>query len=218
MLIERLSELKKTLVEYSNLIEAMLKKSLDGYTKSDKEILNEVIKKYEPKANDYELEIDELCINIIAQYQPNAVDLRTILMILKINNDLERIGDHAVNIAESSLYLMDNPIADIKTDVGVAGDILINMFKDTMKAFIDKDARTAKGVNETDQKINDFRRESIKESIRVLGKNPDIIESGLFFLRITSNMERIGDLITNICEDIVFMVEGKVIKHNIVDK
>ena len=109
IITEKIINLKRELIEFASLVEKMIEDSILGLLKKDTRLLKMVIEQHEPKANKYEIEIDETCVGLIAQFQPKVKELRTILMVMQMNNDLERIGDHAVNIAESALFLIERP-------------------------------------------------------------------------------------------------------------
>jgi len=214
MLAEKITMLKNELIEYANLVEHMIEKSIEGLIKKEKNILLEVVEKDEMKANDFELELDELCTSLIARYEPKAKDLRTILMILKMNNDLERVGDHAVNIAESNLFLIEKPPVKPLIDIPNMAQITMKMLKDSINSFINEDAKLAKNVCERDDVIDALRDQILRELITFMTSDPSTIERSLHLLRISRNLERVADLSTNICEDVIFMVQGKVIKHH----
>ena len=214
MLKEKLNELKKKLIEEADLAQDMVKKSIEGLIKKRKEILEKVIKEYEPKMNELEIELDELCTNLIALYQPEAGNLRTILMILKMNNDLERIGDLAVNISESALFLIERPLVKPLIDIPRMAEEAIDMLKSAIDSFINKNAELAKSVCEKDIIVDNLRDQILRELITFMSSDPSTIERSIHLIRISRNLERIADLSTNICEDVIFMVEGKVIKHH----
>ncbi|OGS17003.1 MAG: phosphate transport system regulatory protein PhoU [Elusimicrobia bacterium RIFOXYA2_FULL_50_26] len=214
MLAERLLSLKKQLVEYSGVIESMVGKSMKGLLLKNKAFLVEVIEQDEPKVNELEVEVDELCTNMIAQYQPRAKDLRMILMALKMNNDLERMGDHAVNIAESGLYLIERPQVKPFKDIPLMSEAVMSMLKDCIDAFVNGDAQLAKSVCERDNVVDDFKDKILAELVHIMNVDPSAIERSLHLLRISGNLERIADLSTNIGEEVMFMVEGRVIKHH----
>lgn len=214
MLEEKLITLKKELVIYASLVESMVEKSMNGLTRKDSPLLQEVIDKDEPRVNAYEMEIDEICTTLIAQYQPKAKNLRTLLMILRMGNDLERMGDHAVNIVESGLYLVAHDPVKPLIDLPAMGETTIGMLKDGISAFVDENATLAKSVCERDNVVDDFKRKIQADLTRIMQANPASIERALHLLRISGNLERIADLSTNICEDVMFMVEGRVIKHH----
>lgn len=217
MLSERLTNVKKRLIEYASLVENMIDHALDGLLEKDEALLVDVIQKDEAKSNKFELEIDELCISSIAQYQPKAKDLRTILMVLKINNDLERIADHAVNIAESALFLIERPSIKPLLDIPRMAQIAVKMLKDSITAFINEDVELAHDVVVRDSGVDALRDQILRELVTFMSSEPATIERAFQLIRISTNLERISDLSTNICEDIIFMVLGKVIKHQIED-
>lgn len=214
MLEEKILGLKRRLIEYAALIENMIGKSIKGLLKKEKEILVEVIEKDEVKANNLEIELDELCTVLIAQYEPRAKDLRTILMILKMNNDLERMGDLAVNLSESSLFLIGRPRVKPLIDIPRMAEVTMKMLKDSINAFINEDTQLAKEVCERDDIVDGLRDQILRELITFMTSDAKTIERSLHLIRISRNLERIADLSTNICEDVIFMVEGKTIKHH----
>jgi len=214
MLEEKLNELKKKLIEEASLAQDMVKKSIEGLIKKRKEILEKITKEYEPKMNELEIELDELCTNLIALYQPEAGDLRTILMILKMNNDLERIGDLAVNISESALYLIERPPVKPLIDIPRMAEESIDMLKNAINSFINKDANLAKSVCEKDSVVDNLRDQILRELITYMSSDPSTIERSIHLIRISRCLERIADLSTNICEDVIFMTEGRIIKHH----
>jgi len=214
MLGEKIATIKRKLIEYASLVESMIDKTLEGLLEKEKDLLIEVIKDDEPKSNSYELSLDELCTAVIAQFQPKARDLRTLLMVLKINNDLERIADHAVNIAESSLFLIERPAVKPLLDIPRMAQIAVKMLKDSVNSFMNEDVELAYNVCMRDDDVDRLRDQILRELIMIMSSNPATIERSFQLLRISSNLERIADLSTNIGEDIIFMVQGKVIKHH----
>ncbi len=214
MLDEKIITLRKELIEYGAHVESMIHKSITGLMKKDPAVLAEVIDKDEVQANETEITIEELCTTMIAQYQPRAKDLRTILMVMKINNDLERAGDHAVNIAESSLYLIERPAIKPLLDIPRMAEEAVMMLKDAIDAFIKEDAVMAAMVCERDTIVDNLGQQILRELITFMGADPTTIERSMRLLNIARNLERIGDLSTNISEDVIFMTEGRVIKHH----
>ena len=214
MLEERLKEVTKRILEFSSLVEMMLASSLSGLQKRDVEKLMAVVKEDEKKANQWEVEIDEAVTALIAQFEPKARELRTALMLLKMNNDLERMADHAVNIAESSLFLIEYPPVKPLLDIPRLAEISIGMLRDSMLAFINQDIDRAARVCERDRIVDDLRDQIWRELITFMTADPTTIERAFHLLRIAANLERIADLSTNICEDVIFMVKGLVIKHH----
>jgi phosphate transport system protein len=214
MFEERMRNLKRQLVEYAGLVEGMIEKAMKGLLEKDRDALNEVIEKDEPRANQLEIDLDELCTTLIAQYEPKAKDLRTTLMIMKMSNDLERIGDHAVNIAQSSLYLIERPLVKPFIDLPRMSELTIAMLKDSVVAFITEDAPLAKTVCERDSIVDGLRDQLFRELVTYMVSDSKTIERSLHLTRVAGNLERIADLSTNMCEDVIFMVKGQVIKHH----
>ena len=214
MLEEKLVNLKKELIEYAGLVESMVEKSVKGLLVRERTVLLEVIEKDEPKANACDIEMDELCANLIAQYQPKAKNLRLILMALKMSNDLERMGDHAVNIVESAMYLIERQQIKPLIDIPKMGDYSTKMLKDSINSFINEDGALAKSVCAMDDSVDGLKDKVLMELEALMKSDPAMIERSLHLLRISGNLERIADLSTNICEDVMYLVEGRVIKHH----
>jgi phosphate transport system protein len=214
VLEEKLVELRKTLIEFATLVERMIESSIKGLERREKELLDSVAQIDEPKANELDIKLDELCASLIAQYQPMAKDLRIILMIFKMNEALERMADHAVNISESGLYLLETPAVKPLIDIPEMATVAAQMLRDSIAAFINEDAGLAESVCARDSIIDDLRDKTYKELIDVMSEDSSTIKRCLHLMRISRNIERIADLSTNMCEDIIFIVEGKVIKHH----
>jgi len=213
MLEKKLNELRMAITHYAEHVENMIQKSLKGLLKKDEKLLKEVIHNDEPIANKEELKIDELCIDFIAMFSPKAGPLRLALMILKMNNDFERMADHAVNISESALYLIKKPEVKPLIDIPRMAEIATGMLKDATKAFLNGDSNLARDVCERDNLVDALRDQITRELVTYMTSDPGTIERSLHLLRISGNLERIADLATNIAEDVVFIVEGKTIKH-----
>jgi phosphate transport system protein len=134
-----------------------------------------------------------------------------------MGNDLERMGDHAVNIAQSGQYLIERPLVKPFIDVPRMSDLTIGMLKDSIIAFIDEDAKLARSVCERDSEVDGLRDQLFRELITYMVADSKTIERALHLTRVAGNLERIADLSTNICEDVIFMVKGQVIKHHQAD-
>ncbi len=213
MLEERLIPLKRELIEYATLAENMIDKVIRGLLDKEKNNLMEVIEKDEPRTDRYELELDEKCIWILAQFQPMAIDLRTILMMLEINRDLERIGDLSASMARSVLFLIERPQVKPYIDIPRMSAMVQGMIKDSVNAFIENDSQLAREVFQRDKMVNALRDQIIRELLTFMSSDPTTIERSFHLISLALDLERIGDHSTNICEDVVFMVEGEVIKH-----
>ncbi len=215
MLEDRINELRRQLIEYGALVEKMIEKSVAGLLGKDAAVLSDVIENDEPRANDFEIRLDERCIAMIAQYQPKARDLRTILMVLKMNNDLERMGDHAVNICKSGLFLIARPQVKPLIDIPRMAENAMAMVRDSISSFVTGDAAQARSVCERDNTVDALMEQVFRELVTHMIAEPKTIERAMRLITIARNLERIADLSTNICEDVIFMVEGKVIKHRL---
>jgi len=214
MLIAKIDDLKRQIIQYSAHVEKMIEKSIRGLVLQNEDLLNSVIKKDENKANILELELDRTCTTLIAQYQPMGKDLRTVLMIYDMSNAFERMGDHAVNISESALPLIKHEKIKPFIDIPRMSEITIKMLNDCIEAFVNESSKIAKEVCKRDSMINGIRAQILRELITFMAENPSIISDCLHILRIADNLERIADLTTNICEDVIFIKKGKVAKHN----
>jgi len=214
MLKARMDVLKKKLMESASLVEGMIGKSIRGLKEKDEGLLLAVIEQDEPRENELEIEIDEDCINLIACYQPHAKDLRTIIMVLKMNNDFERMGDEAVNICESASFLIKRREVKPLIDIPRMADEAAKMIRDSLDSFINEDAQLARSVCERDDIVDGLRDQILRELVTFMASNPDTIERSIHLIRISRSLERIADLSTNICEDVIYMVEGRTIKHH----
>jgi len=210
----KLIQVKKELMEFATLVESMVDKSVTGLKERNTDQLKDVIERDEPRANDFETDLDERCVSIIAQHQPAGKSLRTILMVIHINSTLERIGDHAVTIAESGMFLADQPPVKQLIDIPHMAEVVKTMISDSITSFINDDAALAKGVYERDDIVDGLRNQILRELVTYMTADPATIERSLQLMKISSNLERIADLATNICEDVIYMVKGKVIKHH----
>lgn len=214
MLESTINEIKQKIVEYSIFAEKMIEKSIKGLLEKDRELLEQIINEDESQANKREIEIENQCIATIARYSPRAKDLRKILMILKMNNDLERICDHAVDISESALYLIERPQIKPFIDIPRMATLTMQMLSDAIDSFIEEDPKKANEVLKKDDIIDDFRDQILRELITYMSTDMNTIERALRILNIARHLERIADLSTNICEDVIYMVEGINIKHH----
>ncbi|MBN1274171.1 MAG: phosphate signaling complex protein PhoU [Candidatus Aminicenantes bacterium] len=213
MLEQEVTSLKRKLIEYAALVEKMIDKSIKGLLNKDKNLFFEVRDKDEPRANDFEIELEDLCTVIIAKYQPAAKDLRTIMRVSQMNNDLERLADLAVNIVESGLILVEKPPLKPLIDIPHMARIASKMVKDSIDSFTNEDPILAKDVCKRDQTIDDLKDQVMRELITYMMSDVSSIERAFQLIRIANSLERIGDLATNICEDVIYIVEGKTIKH-----
>ncbi len=210
----KLNRIKKELLEYATIVESMIEKGIEGLTGNKESLLKEVILVDEPKVNDYEIRLDEMCIAVVAQHQPAGKALRTVFMMANINSTLERMGDHAVTICESGLELITKPPVKQLIDIPRMGEVVKSMIGDSIRSFIEEDPVLAQSVCERDDIVDGLRDQIMRELITFMTSDPTTIERALHLMKIASNLERVADLTTNICEDVIYMVKGKVIKHH----
>ncbi len=215
MLREKILDLKEKITQMALLVEEMLEDAKRGLVEKDRDLLLKIIEKKEPVVNAMEVEIDEFCTELIALYEPKASDLRLILTALKMNNDLERIADHAVNISESALFLIERPQVKPLIDIPRMADEAIEMIRESITAFLERDTDRARKVLKRDDIVDNLRDQIIRELVTYMASDPKTIERALELIRIAHNLERAADLTTNLCEDVIFMVEGKIVKHGL---
>ena len=165
-----------------------------------------------------EIEIEEFCLRLLALHQPQAGDLRFIVATMKINNDLERIGDLAVNIAKITRYLLKVPITKPPSKISEMAKAAQGMLKDSINAFVNKDAKLAKDVCARDDEVDNLNKQIFMDFLKAVSADEKTIERAVDLILIAKNLERIADHSTNICEDVIYFVEGKTIKHHVDEK
>lgn len=213
MIIEAIQELKKAVIEQANLVELMIATSVEGLLERDESKLENVFK-LEDKINHRELEIEEDAISLIALQKPEAKNLRIILMIIAMNNDLERMGDLAVNIAKRSQYLIRKPFIKKLINIPTMAEETQKMLRNTIKAFVEEDVQLAKQVCIDDDIVDDLREQIYRLLITYMIDDPATIKRAFNINSISANLERIADLSTNIAEETIYIAKGTVIKHH----
>ena len=215
MIEKEINSLKEHILKQANRTDKMINNTIRGLVDKDKNILKKVIDKQEDKVNKNDIKIEKLCIRTIALYQPEAIFLRTVFIISKMNYDLERMADHSVNIAKDAIKIVDEVLlSKFLKDVVKIKDLTLSMLKDSMKSFIEKDSILAREVCVADDEVDDLVKKIFKEILKFMMEYPKNIEKALFLIDISDNLEKIADLTTNIAESVVYMVEGKIIKHH----
>jgi len=213
VLAEEVTSLKQKLIEYASHVDKMIDKSISGLLDKDEKRLCHVAEVDEPKANNLEVEIEELCTAIIAKFQPTAKDLRTIMMIARMNKDLERMADLAVDITDSAAYLIERPAVKPLIDIPFMAQITTQMVKDCIDSFIKEDKDLAVSVCAREPVIEELKDQINRELLTHMVSNPATIDRAFQIIRIANSLERIADLSTNICEDVIYIVEGTIIKN-----
>ncbi|MBM3323470.1 phosphate signaling complex protein PhoU [candidate division WOR-3 bacterium] len=213
LLETKIAELKAQLLTMAAIVEEMVSNSIKSLVSKDKALAEQVIRTDEVRVNQLEIENEDSAINLMALYQPEASNLRTIAMVIKLNNDLERIGDHAENIAEAALFLIDKPPVKPLIDLPRMAEIAISMLKDSLDAFTHADAELARSVCTRDSAVDELNRAIKAELMEHMSRDPSTIERAMKLLMISLNLERVADLATNIAEDVIYIVTGEDIKH-----
>ncbi|MGQ9708004.1 MAG: phosphate signaling complex protein PhoU [bacterium] len=209
----KVAELKEKLLAMAAYVEGMVDSSTQALIKRDATLAEKVINETEGAVNDLEIDVENFAINLIALYQPEASNLRTITMVIKINNDLERIGDHAVNIAEAALFLIPRPPVKPLIDLPRMAEEAIRMLHDSLDAFTRSDAKLARNVCVRDSTVDSLKDQINRELITYMISDATTIDRALKLMLISLNLERIADLATNISEDVIYAATGEVIKH-----
>ena len=204
--------LKKKILHMGARVEETVSKAVDALIAKDPRIADEVIASDE--AMDHiEVDIEEECLKILALHQPVAIDLRYVIAVLKINNDLERIGDLAVNIAERAVYLSTHAPIDLPLDFRGMVDITQTMLKQSLDSLVYMDPNLARQVRASDDRVDDLNRHMYALIEEYVSKHPDRIAESLHLLSASRHLERIADQATNIAEDVIYMVEGEIVRH-----
>lgn len=213
ILEQKLNELKEQLMAMAAVVEEMLANSMKALVERDEALARRVISDDEARVNHMEIEVEDAAISIMALHQPEASNLRNLAMIIKINNDLERIGDHAENIAEAALYLIPRPPVKPLIDLPRMAAHTLGMLKDSLDAFTRADAELAREVCGRDSAVDSLKDQVNRELVTYMTSDATTIDRALKLMLISLNLERVADLATNIAEDVVYIVRGEVIKH-----
>ena len=209
---QNISELKNDLVGMADTVIDMIHSAIKAITEKKSDLVKKVLET-ENKINNKEIEIEDRAISLIARFQPEAENLRTLVMIIKINNDLERIADHAVNIAKRATYLIQKPEVKPYEDLPKMAQTAEGMLRDAIRSFTEENPGLAHGVCVRDDLVDLLYERIFKELLEIMIKQPETVERSLRIIQVCKSLERVADLATNICEDVIYMVEGRVIKH-----
>ena len=211
-----LTRVKEELVRMASLAESAIGLAVKALVSRDAELARQVIAS-DDAINTLELDIDELCLRAMALYQPEAKDLRLLTMALKINNDLERMGDQAVNIAERTMELLKEPLLKPLIDIPRMAELAQQMVKESIDAFVHQDAMRARAICQRDDAVDRYDDQIFRELLTYMMEDPKAITRSVNLILVSRHLERIADHATNIAEDIIYLVEGKTIKHHAQD-
>jgi phosphate transport system protein len=210
---QELEQLKSKLLAMSALVESAVYRSITAVVQKDRKLAEEVLQN-EARVNRMEIEIDDQAISLLALQQPMASDLRLITAAIKINTDLERMGDLAVNIAKRALSLMDEPVVPHLIDIPHIAALVQNMVRQSLDAFVSKDAELAQSVLSSDDAVDALRNAISHELTSFMQGEPNRIPQAMNLLSIVRHLERVADHATNIAEDVLFYVKGIDVRHH----
>ncbi len=209
---EELAGLNEKVLRMGGLAERMTHRSIQALVERNEEILNEV-RAMEVQVNRLHLDIDENCLEILALRQPAAKDLRFIAAAMKINADLERIGDQAINISQRAESLLEVPPLKPLIDIPRMAEIAEGMLKESLDAFVNGDADLAYANIRKDDSVDQLKDQVFRELLTYMISDPKTIPTAMDLILVSRHIERVADHATNICEDVIFMVKGKDVRH-----
>ncbi len=211
-LMNEIEDLKKSLLELGGLAEDSVTKAIRAVSTRDPKLAKQVIEQ-DHKIDMLEVEIEEDCLKILALYQPVATDLRFLVSVLKINNDLERIADLSVNIAQRAKTLAENKDVSLPFDFEAMAKTTRTMLKMALDSIIEFDSKKAEDVCRMDNQVDDLHRDTYKAINSGIQKDPSKVDVMIHCLSISRNLERIADYATNIAEDVIYLIDGKIVRH-----
>lgn len=210
---QKLDELKERLLVMAGLVEQAIQRATEAYSSRDADLCD-LVGLSEPAINRMEREIDQLALDLLAMEQPMAVDLRFILAVIRINADLERVGDQAVNIANRVKDLGSMPSRDIPVDIPKLAQLATAMIRKALQSFIEADPEMAQSVLLLDDQVDELNRSAFRTLGTLIREQPERTPEALNALVISRNLERVGDHATNIAEDVIFWVSGADVRHH----
>ncbi len=210
--MQGLDELKHKLLRMGGMVEQAIERACEAYRLQDGKLAQSVLNG-EAAVNEMEREIDEFSLDLLAMQQPMAVDLRFIIACTKINADLERVGDQAVNIAERVLDLNSLAPIDVAIDIPRMAEAASGMVRTALESFIREDSELAETVLEKDDQLDAINHENFGVALQKIAMEPDKARQAMDILIISRNLERVGDHATNIAEDVIFWVKGADVRH-----
>jgi phosphate transport system protein len=210
---EELEQLKTRLLEMGGIAEENVRLAVQGLVDRDRNAVERILTGDEP-VNRLHIEIDNRCFTLLALYQPMAADLRTIVAAVKINTDLERVGDLAVNIAEAARRYVSHPPVKQLIDIPRMAEIAQNMLRDALDAFVRHDVDLAQHVLDEDDRLDALKTQIFRELLTYMLQDPSTIEPALDLILVSRHLERIGDHATNVAEDVIFIVSARDVRHH----
>lgn len=210
---QELQELRELLLRMASRAEEQVREALTAVKRRDAQAAYHSIER-DREVDALELEIEERAINLLARRQPMASDLRTLISTLKISNDLERVGDHAVNIAQCARRLAEALPMPNLLELDRMADVSTEMLRDAIAAFIERDADLAREVCRRDDQVDRYNDSVFRVMLAEMSRHPNGIVAALQMMLVARNLERIADLATNLAEDVIYIVEARTVKHH----
>jgi phosphate transport system protein len=214
---QELEELNQSLLQMGGLVESSIRRSTQSLMERNKELAKDVIRD-EPRIDMMQVEIDAQTTRLLALNQPVARDLRLLMATLKINTDLERMGDLAVNIAERAISLIERPPVRALVDIPQMASLVESMLLKSLDAFVKGDADLATSVLPADEEVDALRDSIYAELIALMQRDSQVVPSAINLMFVARNLERIADHATNIAEDVIFLVKGIDVRHHALDR
>ncbi|MBI3829519.1 MAG: phosphate signaling complex protein PhoU [Planctomycetes bacterium] len=207
-----IEKLKKKLLGLSAVVEESVRRAVASIDRRDDALAKRVIES-DIEIDHQEVDVEEDCLKLLALYQPVATDLRFIVAVLKLNNDLERIGDLAVNIAERAVFLAKQKKIDLSIDLLTMAEKSQKMLRESLDALVNHDSKLARTVCAADDEVDAMNREMYGHIKEAIHRHPERVDYLLHLLSVSRHLERIADHATNIAEDVIYMIEGEIVRH-----
>jgi len=209
-----LEHLEKQLLTLTAVVEESVQHAIKALAGHDRELAQKVIAN-DNQINRLEVDLEEECLKVLALHQPVANDLRMVVAILKINNDLERIADQAANICERALAVMESPNAICPLELDIMAEKVIDMLEKALDSLVNADPGLARDVLALDEEVDTIHSENYDAFKNYVRQNPESVDSVLNYLTVSRHLERVADLATNIAEDVIYLNEGEIVRHTI---
>ena len=213
---QALAALKERLLAMGGLAEHRVRTAMQGLVERDGDLIDEVLNGDMP-VNELHIEIDNLCLKLLALHSPMAADLRAVMAAIKINSDLERVGDMAVNIGEAARRYTSHPPVKKLIDIPRMATTAQSMLRDALDSYVRGDMQLAQRVLDEDDVLDSLKTQVFRELLTFMLQDPTTIEPALNLILISRHLERIGDHATNVAEDVIFMVSGRDVRHHAAD-
>jgi len=211
---QQLAELKDKLLAMAALAQQSVESALDAYLRRDKGLCK-FVKQNERAVDTAQRELDEMAYELLAKEQPMAIDLRFILAVIKINGDLERIGDQAMSITRRTKEILGDEAVELPVDFAAIGEYASNMIRTAIQALLDGDARLADSVREMDDEIDRMNRRASADLLKLIQDQPKFSQQAMNGILVAKNLERIADHASNIATDVIFWIRGADVRHQL---